>query len=182
MIDVYVFLADGFEEIEAITTIDLLRRAGLATVMVSVSDHLEVFGAHNISLIADRCLEDVDVSSARAYVLPGGMPGVTNLNAVDLLRQTIKKAYDEQKLIGAICAAPMILGELGILKEKEAICYPSFEASLQGAKLSDKPVVCSGCVITAKAAGWTIDFALEIIRSLEGEEKASQIKAEITPC
>ncbi len=173
-VDVYVFLAEGFEEVEAITTIDYIRRAGLVVKTVAVGESLELAGAHHIPVIADCMLTEVELDQAKAYVLPGGLPGVTNLNASDLLKKTLLQANEEGKLLAAICAAPMILGQLSLLEGKSAICYPSFEEYLLGANLSEEKVVLDGNVITAKAAGCTTEFALEIITYLTGSKDKSE--------
>lgn len=172
---VYVFLAEGFEEIEAIAVIDLLRRAGLTTVTVSVGDSLEVAGAHHIPVRADKGLQDLDLSAADAYVLPGGLPGVTNLNESETLRQAILQAERAGKLLSAICAAPMILGQLGLLQGKRATCYPSFEPHLTGYIPTQEQVVVDGSIITASGVGVAIDFALAIITYLIDKQTADDI-------
>lgn len=176
---VLIFLAEGFEEIEAITTIDLLRRAGISTVTVAVGDSLQVNGAHHIPVIADRALEQVSASMADAVVLPGGLPGVTNLNMSNTLRSIVSEAYQAGKTIGAICAAPSILGELGILQGRFATCYPSFEPKLTGYKPTPDGVVVDGNVITARSAGVTIPFALAIITQLLSEDVANEVASAI---
>lgn len=177
---VLVFLAHGFEEIEAITTIDLLRRAGLSVITVAVGTSLEVAGAHHIPVIADRHISNIDEFVPDAFVLPGGLPGVTNLGESEALRSILKKAFTEGKLLGAICAAPSILGELGFLEGRAATCYPSFEAKLLGhAPTGGSGVVVSGNVITARSAGVSIDFALAIIRYLLTEDDARRVASEI---
>jgi len=123
----HIFIADGFEEIEAITTIDLLRRAGAEVTTVAVKASATVKGAHGIPVVADKLIGDILATSADAYVLPGGLPGVTNLAADERLKTLLKSAYQEDKLLAAICAAPSIFGGLGILSGKAATCYPSFE-------------------------------------------------------
>lgn len=175
----YLFLATGFEEIEAITTIDLLRRAGIACITVAIGDSLQVAGAHHIPVIADQALESVDLAQADALILPGGLPGVSNLNESTGLRQLIAEGYQAGKLIAAICAAPMILGQLGILQGKEATTYPSFEPHLEGYIATERSVVVAGNVITARSAGVTIPFALSIITQLVGQEVADEVRCAI---
>lgn len=172
---VYVFLAEGFEEIEAVATVDLLRRAGLSTVMVSIGSSLEVVGAHHIPLRADKALQDIDPADADAYVLPGGLPGVTNLNECADLRQIILRAEENGKLVAAICAAPMILGQLGLLNGKLATCYPSFEQHLRGYRPTEERVVVDGRIITASGVGVAMEFALEIITYLLDASTADQV-------
>ncbi|MDO4692577.1 MAG: DJ-1/PfpI family protein [Porphyromonadaceae bacterium] len=177
--NVYVFLAEGFEEIEAVTTIDLLRRAGLSTTTIAVGNSLEVSGAHHITLRADKPLDEVDLSRADALVLPGGLPGVDNLNSSEVLRSMLRQMYDSGRLVAAICAAPMILGQLGILKGRHATCYPSFERHLTGYKTSEQKVITDGHVITACSAGVAVDFGLEIIKYLLGDQEALRVAGEI---
>ena len=172
---IFVFLAEGFEEIEAITTIDLLRRAGSEVTTVAVNASTTVKGAHGIPVVADKLIGDILATSADAYVLPGGLPGVTNLAADERLKTLLKSAYQEDKWLAAICAAPSILGGLGILSGKAATCYPSFEPTLEGATPLDEAVVVSGRVITGRSAGVTIDFALAIIKELIGQEAADSV-------
>lgn len=171
----YVFLAEGFEELEAIATIDLLRRAGVATVIVAVGSSLEVCGAHHIPVRADIALSQVNVSDADALILPGGLPGVDNLNASTQLHEMLREGHNSGHLIAAICAAPLILGQLGLLKDKVATCYPGFEGHLRGYKPSDRLVITDGHTITACGAGVAIDFALEITAYLLGRETADKV-------
>lgn len=172
---VFVFLAEGFEEIEAVTTIDLLRRAGLSVITISVEDSLEVTGAHHIPVIADRHISNIDELKADAFVLPGGLPGVSNLAKSETLLDILRKAQNDSKLLAAICAAPSILGELGMLDGKTATCYPSFEEKLGDYQATESAVVLSDGVITARSAGVTIPFALEIIKYLLDEETAQSV-------
>jgi 4-methyl-5(b-hydroxyethyl)-thiazole monophosphate biosynthesis len=171
----YIFLADGFEEIEAITPIDILRRAGIETVTVSISENLRVVGAHHIAVEADCLFSQCDFANADALILPGGLPGTTNLGAHQLLLDLLKRHHVAEKLTAAICAAPSILGKLNLLDGKEAICYPSFEKALHGATISGSKVVRSGNIITAKAAGVATEFALEVVATLKGTEEAQKI-------
>ncbi len=175
--EVYVFLAEGFEEIEAITTIDLLRRAGLTTITVAIGESLEVQGANHIPVIADIPLANVNYSNAQALILPGGLPGVTNLNASETLKELLKKAYEDKKVLGAICAAPMVYGQLGFLEGREATCYPSFEEHLKGYKpvAENQGVVVADNIITAKGAGCSVGFALALIEKLCDKQTAQDI-------
>lgn len=176
---VYVFLAEGFEEIEAVATIDLLRRAGLATHIVAVGLEPHVTGAHGMALQADLSIGEVYSEDVLALVLPGGLPGVTNLGASQRLEVLLREAHQENKLIAAICAAPSILGKYGFLQGREAIAYPGFEEQLTGATISSEPVVKSGNLLTAKAAGYTMDFALAIITELLGAEHAAEVASAV---
>ncbi len=175
--EVYVFLAEGFEEIEAITTIDLLRRAGLTTITVAIGDSLEVQGANHIPVIADIPLASVNYDNAQALVLPGGLPGVTNLNASEGLKDLLKKAYEDKKVLGAICAAPMVYGQLGFLQGREATCYPNFEEHLKGYKpvAENQGVAIADNIITAKGAGCSVSFALALIEKLCDKQTAEDI-------
>lgn len=172
---VIVFLADGFEEIEAVATIDLLRRAGLSVITVAVGDSLEVSGAHGIVLRADQGLDFADLHAPDAVVLPGGLPGVTNLATTPRVLEVVRQVYNQGRLVAAICAAPSILGSLGILEGREATCYPSFEPQLTGYRPTERTVVVSDHVITARSAGVTFEFAHAITTALLGQEAADAV-------
>jgi 4-methyl-5(b-hydroxyethyl)-thiazole monophosphate biosynthesis len=174
-----VHLADGFEEIEAISIIDVLRRAGLDVVTVSVTGKLEVNGAHQIKVLADRLFENVDYKDVYMIVLPGGMPGASNLNAHEGLRKKIKTFVAEDKQLAAICAAPLVFGNLGILEGKQAVCYPGFESHLKGADILQVPVVESGNIITGRGPGVAIQFALRIVEKMVSSEKAELIASQM---
>ncbi len=176
---VFLFLADGFEEIEAIAPVDIFRRAGIKVVTVSVSDEKLVRGAHNISIMADCLFSETDFSENDLLYLPGGMPGTKNLDAHDGLKNLLLKHANENKKIAAICAAPSILGKLGLLNGKEAICYPGFEDQLVGAILSKEKIVKSGYITTAKGAGVAIQFALKLVADLVGKQTADKIAESI---
>jgi len=167
----YLFLDNGFEEIEAITTIDLLRRASIALTTVSVTGLPMVQGAHNIAVQADACIDDVDFSDAETLILPGGP---THLDQCSSLCELLKQHNAEGKLIAAICAAPSLLGKLGILDGKQATCYPGFEKYL-GESYVGGLVVESKNIITAKGPGLTSDFAFCLIEKLAGSDVADQI-------
>lgn len=168
----YLFLTTGFEEIEAVTTIDILRRADLNLITVSVEDTLEVKGAHNLVIKADTLLKDNDYTDAQILILPGG---TLRLGEFNFLNQLLLKQNSENKWIAAICAAPSILGKLGILKDKDATCYPSFEVNLDGANFVNKRTVVSQNVITGKGPGCTKEFALKIVEVLLGQEKTNEV-------
>ena len=169
-----VFLAIGFEEIEALATVDILRRAGLNVVTVGVGTKRPM-GAHNIEVIADKLDKDLSLDSLSAVILPGGMPGTLNLEQSPMVQTAIKHAVEHQLPIGAICAAPSILGHLGLLQGKKATCYPGFESELTGATLCDG-VVTDGNITTASGAGVAVDFALELVSRLVSAEKAEEIR------
>ena len=172
---VAVHLAEGFEEIEAISIIDVLRRADLDVAVVSVTGKAEVTGAHQISVLADTLFENVDYNQVYMIVLPGGMPGASNLNAHVGLRQQILKFVDENKPLAAICAAPLVFGNLGILKGKQAVCYPGFESYLKGADVLQVPVLESGNIITGRGPGVAIQFSLKIVEKAVSLEKAEKL-------
>jgi len=167
-----VHLADGFEEIEAISIVDVLRRAEIEVVTVSVNGKHEVVGAHHIKILADTLFEQVNYDEFYMIVLPGGMPGAANLDAHSGLKKVILKYNTEKKQLAAICAAPLVYGNLGILEGKEAVCYPGFESYLKGARVLQIPVIESGNVITGSGPGSAIKFALKIVEKVVSIEKA----------
>lgn len=167
----YLFLDNGFEEIEAVTTIDLLRRAGIQLTTVSMTGTLPVCGSHAITIKADKLFEDINFSDAEMLILPGG--GIM-LGEHDNLCELLKKHNEEQKMIAAICAAPSVLGKLGILEGKQATCYPGFEDTL-GESYVGGLVVESKNIITAKGPGLTADFAFCLIEKLCGQEVADEV-------
>jgi 4-methyl-5(b-hydroxyethyl)-thiazole monophosphate biosynthesis len=174
-----VHLADGFEEVEAISIIDVLRRADIDVVVVSMTGKLEVNGAHHIKIMADTLFEKVDYNDLFMIVLPGGMPGAAHLDAHAGLKNQILQFNEQNRLLAAICAAPMVLGNLGILKGKQAVCYPGFEKYLKEAEVLMVPVVESGNVITGRGIGAALEFALTIVEKAVSEEKAKLIAQQI---
>lgn len=171
----YIFLATGFEETEAITTADILCRGGIETYLVSIYSDTKVIGAHGIEIEAHKKLSKIDFSDADALILPGGQPGSNNLNECKPLRKALLNHYQLGKLVAAICAAPLVLGELEILDGRRATCYPGFESYLKGAILTKGDTVTDGNIITGRGPGLTIPFGAEILKSLEGEEKATEV-------
>lgn len=176
---IYIFLADGFEEIEALTPLDIFRRAGLDTLTVSITDSATVTGAHNIPVIADTTLNKVDLSNADLLLLPGGMPGTRYLGDCTLLCEAVTAQANAGKPIAAICAAPSVLGKLGLLIGKEAICYPGFEEALTGASISAQKVVRDGNIVTAAGMGVALEFSLECLRLLGHAETAARIQTAV---
>ncbi len=173
---VYMFLADGFEEIEALYTVDVLRRAGVDIKTVGVSGKTAT-GSHGIAVICDTTTDKVSPSDElEMIILPGGLPGSTNLDADKTVDEFISYASENGKLICAICAAPFILGKRGILKGKKAICYPGFENQLEGAIIANEGCVRDGNIITGRAMGSADAFAFEILNALRGEEATTKIK------
>ena len=167
--------ADGFQEIEALTVVDILRRAGIDISMISINGKKKVTGAHGIALDTDEDIVQCDPDKLDMLVLPGGMPGTTNLAACEKLTEALKKADQEKRGIAAICAAPSVLGDLGFLKGKKAVCYPGFESRLTGAEVLAVPVVTDGHITTSRGMGTAIAFALELTKRLKDEETAKQV-------
>ena len=176
---VYLFLADGFEEIEALQTLDLLRRANIDVLTVGVTGKV-ANGSHKIPVVCDiDCASLPYNSDFDMIILPGGMPGSTNLDKAECVEKYIKLALENDKLICAICAAPFILGKRGILKDKRATCFPGFENQLEGATVVDAGVVRDGNIITGRAMGSAHDFALTILEALQGKEAADKMRKTI---
>ncbi len=174
-----IFFATGYEEIEALTVVDLLRRAGIEAVCVSIDNQKSVTGSHNISVAMDMGIDEIDFDSLDIIVCPGGMPGTKNLEACETLTNKIQEFYDKDKFIAAICAAPMIFGHMGLLKGKKASIYPDMENELIGAEVVYDSVVKAGNVITSRGMGTAIDFGLEIIAALIGKQTADDLAEKI---
>ena len=175
MAKVYTFLADGCEMVEALAVVDVLRRAGIDTVTVSVSDKHEVLSSHKVVLLADTLFEDNDYKDADVLFLPGGMPGTKNLEAHQGLVALLKQHNEQGKLLAAICAAPSVYGHLGFLKGKKATCYPGFEKDLIGAEYVPDRVVKDGNIITGRGMGTAIDLGLKLVSVLISGQKADDI-------
>lgn len=176
----YCFLAKGFEEIEAVTTVDILRRAGIEikTVAVNEGASLVVCGAHNIPFVCDISINDCKAEeSLEGVFLPGGMPGTTNLDNSQKIRELITYCADNDKYLFAICAAPSVFGHMGLLRGKKATCYPGFESELEGAEYTANAFEKDGRIITGKGPGVTIQFALCIVEELKGKDVALELKA-----
>ena len=178
---VYVFLADGFEEIEALTPVDLLRRAGVQVMTVSIyPGRTEVEGARKIRVCADTDIDGADPDKADLIVLPGGMPGTVNLLGCERLMEIVDEFNAKEKRIAAICAAPArILGSRGLLDNKKATCYPGLEELLTGAQFVTDSVVTDGNITTSRGLGTAVDFSCELISLLCGAEKAREIRASV---
>jgi 4-methyl-5(b-hydroxyethyl)-thiazole monophosphate biosynthesis len=175
MTQIAVFLADGFEEIEALTVVDICRRAGYDVKMVATGDQDYCMGAHDICVKADQRIHDLDFQSLDMLVFPGGKKGTERLKANSELMQQLQSFHKQKKYIAAICAAPSILGELGILNGAKACSYPDFEKKLTGAEVLREEVVIDGHLITSRGMGTSIPFALAIVASFSGEEKANSL-------
>ena len=174
---IYMFLANGFEEIEALMPLDLMRRAGLEVKTVGVGG-LDVTGSHGITVKADMPDSDFADNAPECVILPGGMPGTTNLDASPVVHKALDNALENDALICAICAAPMILGKRGILRGKNATCFPGFEEYLEGANVGGRAVR-DGRVITAVGMGAALEFGIEIVAALTSRETADKLFAAV---
>lgn len=174
-----IFLAEGFEEIEALTVVDICRRGGIAIDMVSVTEEIQVVSSHSVKVTADKVFSQAEFDAYDMLILPGGMPGTKNLEAHGPLMEQIDAFYAAGRYIAAICAAPSIFGHRGILKGRNACSYPSFESHLEGASVTKGPIEISDHVITSRGMGTAIDFGLAIAGVLSTPEKAKEIAAAI---
>lgn len=175
MAKAYIFLADGFEEVEGLTVVDLLRRAGVDLEMVSIMGSTAISGSHGIRLQADLTFEEIEPEQADLFILPGGMPGTNYLAAHEGLAKLLREQNAAGKRIAAICAAPSVLGGLGLLKGRTATCYPGFEEKLTGAFTTQNQVEVSGNITTSRGVGTAIPFALSLIAQLKGQAAADEI-------
>ena len=173
---VFVHLANGFEEVEAITPVDVLRRAGCDVTMVSVTGNREVTSARGVAVKADRLFEEVDYTQADVIILPGGQPGSDNLTKHEGLKKIITDLHRQGKMIAAICAAPMVLANAGILQGKKVTCFPGTESKLKGAICTGNAVEIDGNIITGKAAGAAMKFSLALAEQLIGKPKAVELR------
>ncbi len=163
---VALLLADGFEELEALSPVDILRRAGIEIDTIAIKNR-EVTGAHGIKVIADRTKEEVNPSDYSAVIFPGGMPGATNLDVSDFSDKMISAVLENGGRLAAICAAPLVLGHRGLLEGKKATCFPGFEGELKGAIITKTDVVTDGNITTASGMPAAYAFALELERLLK---------------
>lgn len=173
---ILVFLADGFEEIEGLTVADVLRRAGLKVQTVSIMGRAQVTGAHGIPVIADTVLEEADFEEAELLVLPGGMPGTRYLGECGALTKRLLEFHAAGRKLAAICAAPSVLGDLGILEGRKAVCYPGFEERLRGADVGKEAVALDGNVMTSRGPGTALPFALALVSWLKSDEESARIR------
>lgn len=174
-----IFMADGCEEIEGLTVVDLVRRAGIEIEMISVSGKETVTGSHKIAFLTDVRKEDADYTSYDGIVLPGGMPGTTHLMEDETVNRVIREFAENGKLVAAICAAPSVLGNAGLLEGKKATCYPGVEGKLIGANFVTDSVAKDGNIITSRGLGTAIDFAAEIVAYLKDQDAAKALKESI---
>lgn len=175
MSKVYVFFADGFEEIEGLTVVDMLRRVGVDTVMVSVNGSKTVTGAHGIVIQADGVFAEYSYEDGTMAVLPGGMPGTNHLMEHEGLKNVLLSYHKEKKYLAAICAAPSVLGMNGLLSGRHATCYPGFEEKLLGAKAMPDAVVIDGTIITSRGMGTAIAFGAALVSVLVSDEAAEDL-------
>ena len=171
-----IFMADGCEEIEGLTVVDIVRRAKLDIDTISITGKKQVTSSHNVTFLTDTTVEEADFSSYDGIVLPGGMPGTIHLGENETVNRVIREFASQGKLVAAICAAPSVLGQAEILKGKNATCHPGFEDKLLGANVKFEPVVCDGNVITSRGMGTAIPFALEIVRYFLDDAAVEHVK------
>lgn len=179
MSKIYQFLADGFEPVEALAPVDVMRRAGINVVTVSIMGRAVVEAAHGVKVVADALFDEVDFSDADALVLPGGSLGTENLSACEPLRALLAAANAEGKIIAAICAAPMVFGRMGILAGRRATCYPGYEGELAGAKYTAASVEQDDNIITACGPAASFDFGFAIVENFCGSEKVAVIREQM---
>lgn len=177
---IYVFLAHGFETTEALTTVDILRRGKLdvKTVAIGTEDNI-VTSSHNIQVVADIDESQLSKENLQGVILPGGMPGTINLGKSDVVQEYTEYCVDNNLVVGAICAAPSILGKLGILQGKNAVCFPGFEDELKGSVISDDFVATDGLIVTGKGMGATIPFALQLLELFKDSETANTVHSSL---
>lgn len=174
-----IFLATGFEEIEAISVIDILRRKNVDVEIISVSGMEYIEGAHGIFVKSDALFFSIDYSDYELFILPGGMPGATNLMKHEGLCELLKTSYENGKKVAAICAAPSVLGEIGILNGKKVTCYPGFEKQCIGAEIVDEDVVVDGNITTARGAGVAMEFGFTLLKAYCSDEEIEELKGKM---
>lgn len=175
----YLFLATGFEEVEALTVVDILRRGGVDCKMISVTGDYDVIGSHTITIRADQLFEEKDLTDAEMLIMPGGIPGTPNLKSHVGLEKLIRKYAEDGKYLAAVCAAPTIYGEMGLLEGKKATCYPGMDDGLKGAVALEDAVVCDGQYITSRGMGTSIEFALALLEKFTDKETAQNMGMKI---
>lgn len=175
---VYLFMADGFEEVEGLTVVDILRRAGVEIQTVSIMGRQQVLSSHNVKIMADILFEEIN-KPAEMLILPGGIPGTPNLNVHEGLDQLIRESANQNVYLAAICAAPTVYGKKGLLQGKKATCYPGMEKDLLGAEVLYDPVVVDGNFITSRGLGTAIDFGLKLVEILKDKSLADSIAEKI---
>ena len=173
---VYVFLATGFEDVEALAPVDIMRRAGMDVATVSITGEQIVVSAHGIGVVVDCMLSEVDFDNAELLFLPGGLPGATNLDACLPLREGLRRHHATGKMIAAICAAPLVLGHLGLLQGRRTSCYPGFEGELKGANYTASLVEKDGQFITGKGPGAAFELGYTLVEHFVGHKTACQLR------
>ncbi len=177
---VIIFLAEGFEEVEALTTVDYLRRKDIVVDTISITKEKEVRGAHNIVVLADKVMDEIgDIDSYDGVIIPGGLPGATNLRDHSKVVEVVRKVFDSNKLAAAICAGPIVFERAGIIKGRKVTSYPGFAGDLKDAIYEEENVVVDKNIITARGPALAVDFALAIVEYLMGKEKAEELKKDI---
>lgn len=179
MAKAYEFLADGFEEIEALAPVDILRRSGIEVTTVSIGASKEVTSAHGVTVTADAMFGDTDLGDADLLLVPGGMPGASNIDSHEGARKALAAQAREGRLVGAICAGPMVLGHLGLLNGKRATCYPGFEGELEGAEYTAAPVTVDGNIVTGKGPGASMMYAYTLVEMMMGERVVTTLKEQM---
>ncbi len=175
---IYMFLAEGFEEIEALGTLDILRRAGINVSTVSIGDSY-VLGSHAICIKSDKTIDEISFEDCEGVILPGGLPGTTNLEKSPIVSQYVDYAFKRGLLLAAICAAPSVLGHKGLLNGKKATAYPGYEDGLIGAEYTGEPATVDGNIITGKGAGAVFEFGLYIVKELINETTANKLRSQM---
>ena len=173
-----LFLAIGFEEIEATSIVDTLRRGGVEVVIAGLQAGA-IEGGHGITVVPDTTIEEINVEKYDAVILPGGYPGYVNLGKDERVLDSVKNAFEMEKLVAAICGAPSVLAKAGILKGKKATIYPGMEAGLTGAKHSNERVVVDGNIVTSQGPGTAVEFGVKLVEILAGETRARELKDEL---
>lgn len=177
MAKVYEFLADGFEDIEALAPLDILKRGGVEVVTVSVMGRKDVVSAHGVTMMADTLIDECAFCDADLLFLPGGMPGATNLNECEPLRKALQEHHENGRLVAAICAAPLVLGGLGMLSGRNATCYPGFENTLTGANYTAELVTVDGNIVTGEGPAAALPFGYQLLRMLKNDTIAQEVAA-----
>lgn len=174
-----ILFAEGYEEVEALTVVDLLRRAQIGCDIVAIGNPDQTTGSHGITVRADKAFSETNFEEYDGVILPGGMPGTKNLAADEKVLKLLQRFHAAGKLTAAICAAPTVLAKAGLLEGKNAVCYPGMEAQLTGARAGSAPVAADGTVITSRGIGTAIPFALTLVEYFNGAEQAEALAAEI---
>lgn len=174
-----MLFATGFEEVEALMTVDILRRGGVEVKLASITEDMTVCGSHGIQVGMDTTLAQTELNGMDAILLPGGMPGTLNLGKDEAVCRAVKQMYEAGKIVGAICAAPSVLGACGILEGRRATCYPGFEDKLTGAEFVDEMAVVDGNVVTSRGLGTSMEFGFTLLSLLGSQEKSEEIRRSI---